>query len=583
MNRQCRQCASAFEVTPFDLALLEKLSPVFNGKKYAIPPPTLCVDCRQQRRLLWRNERALYRRSCDLCKKSIVSMYPADTPFPVYCTECWWSDTNDPLAFGRPVDFGRSFITQIKELQSVVPRLALNVINNQNSDFVNLSGSNKNCYLIFAAEFNEDCLYGYQVIKSTGCMDTCDCTESELCYEVIDVDKCHSLSYAQNCTNCSSSAFLFDCKGCSECLLGTNLRNKQYHVRNRPYPKEEYLRIKAEIMKSIAQGSIPALIDEFQKMKERSIHRAREVVNCEESTGDYIKNCRNARGCYDVSYAEDCAHIFTGFEIKDLMDVCHTTDAEIGYESLSLGYGSYNALFTHGSWGSKNLIYCDIVQTGSDMCGCVCMKPGKYCILNKQYTKGEYEALVPRIIEHMRHDGGDGDATNPAPQVGAGRSPSGASGSWGEFFPPGISPFAYNETTAQVYFPLTASEAKKRGLPWREQKEEPLQVTRTIPASSLPVSIDDVPDDILNWAITCADSGRPFKIVKRELEFYRSRRLPVPHVHPDERHRRRMLQKNPRRLWSRTCQKCGKGMETTYSPDRSEIVFCETCYLKEVY
>lgn len=89
MARSCRQCASAFEVTPFDLALLDKLSPVFSEKKYPIPPPTLCPDCRQQRRLLWRNERALYRRTCDLCRKSIVSMYPQESPFPVYCSECW--------------------------------------------------------------------------------------------------------------------------------------------------------------------------------------------------------------------------------------------------------------------------------------------------------------------------------------------------------------------------------------------------------------------------------------------------------------------------------------------------------------
>jgi len=560
MPYSCRQCASAFEVTSADLALLEKLSPIFGGKKFLIPPPILCPACRQQRRLLWRNERALYRRACDLCRTSIVSMYPAGSEFPVYCSECWWSDKNDPLSCGRPVDFNRSFIMQIKELQNVVPRLALNVVNNENSDFVNHSGSNKNCYLIFAAEFNEDCLYGYQVIHSTSCVDTCDCTESEQCFEVIDVDKCHSLFYSQNCTNCSSSAFLFDCKGCSECLLCTNLRNRQYCIRNRTYSKEEYAKLKKAIFDQIAAGEIDAILDELKTLKDRSIHRAREVVNCENSTGDYIKNCRNAEDCFDVSYAEDCAHIFTGFQIKDLMDVCHTTDAQLGYESLSLGYGSYNAIFTHGSWGSRNLLYCDIIQSGSDMCGCVCMKPGKYCVLNKQYTKEGYEALVPRVIELLKEHG-----------------------EWGECFPSGISPFAYNETTAQVYFPLTASQAKERGWPWRAEKEEPLQVTKTIPASKLPAAIDAVPDDILNWAIICEVTKRPFKIVKRELEFYREHRLPVPHFHPDERHRRRMQSKNPRRLWKRMCAKCNNPIMTSYAPERPEIVYCENCYLKEVY
>ncbi|MDD5041185.1 MAG: hypothetical protein PHX87_02845 [Candidatus Peribacteraceae bacterium] len=557
---RCRQCSSAFEVTPFDLALLDKLSPIFGGKKYSIPPPTLCTDCRQQRRLFWRNERALYRRTCDLCKKSVVSMYPAPSPFPVYCTECWWSDSWDPLSFGRDVDFNRPFFPQVKELQNAVPRLALNVINNENSEFINLSGSNKNCYLIFAAEFNEDCLYGYQVIHSVGCTDTADCTESQYCYEVIDVDKCHTVSFSQNCTNCASSAFLFDCKGCTECLLSVNLRNKRNCVRNKQCSPEEYKRLKNEISDQIAQGRLPELLAEFGRMKEQGIHRAREVVNCEQSTGDYIKNCRNAQGCFDVSYAEDCAHIFTGFQIKDLMDVCHTTDAQLGYESLSLGYGSYNTIFTHGSWGSKNLLYCDIIQTGTDMCGCVCMKPAKHCVLNKQYSPAEYEVLVPRVIELMQRHG-----------------------EWGEFFPAGISPFAYNETTAQVYFPLEATEAKKRGWPWREAQEEPLNVTKTIPAAKLPAAIDDVPDDILNWAITCEATQRPFKIAKKELEFYREHRLPVPYFHPDERHRQRMQKKNPRKLWRRNCMKCKKPVETTYAPERPETVYCEECYLKEVY
>jgi len=29
----------------------------------------------------------------------------------------------------------------------------------------------------------------------------------------------------------------------------------------------------------------------------------------------------------------------------------------------------------------------------------------KYCILNKQYSKEEYEELVPKIIEHMQKTG----------------------------------------------------------------------------------------------------------------------------------------------------------------------------------
>jgi len=200
------------------------------------------------------------------------------------------------------------------------------------------------------------------------------------------------------------------------------------------------------------------------------------------------------------------------------------------------------------------------------------MRHGQYCILNKQYTKEEYERLVPQIIEHMRKDN-SGGAMNRGE----------ASGSWGEFFPVSLSPFAYNETVAQEYFPLTKEEILKRGWKWREERDEMPKVSKVIPAEKLPDSIDDVPDDILNWAIECEATKRPFKIIKQELDFYRNMKLPIPHFHPDERHRRRMALRNPRKLWTRSCMKCGKGMETTYQPSRPEIVYCEECYLTEVY
>ncbi|MDD5769846.1 MAG: hypothetical protein PHE25_02670, partial [Candidatus Gracilibacteria bacterium] len=76
---------------------------------------------------------------------------------------------------------------------------------------------------------------------------------------------------------------------------------------------------------------------------------------------------------------------------------------------------------------------------------------------------------------------------------------------------------------------------------------------------------------------------RPFRIVKLELDFYIKHSLPIPKRHPDQRHLDRMKLRNPRKLFARICDKCGKDIKTTYSPDRKEIVYCEECYNKEVY
>lgn len=74
-TRICQNCKAQFTIEPEDFLFYEKAK---------TPAPTFCPDCRLQRRLTWRNERTLYKRNCDLCKKPIFSMYSVSAVFPVY-------------------------------------------------------------------------------------------------------------------------------------------------------------------------------------------------------------------------------------------------------------------------------------------------------------------------------------------------------------------------------------------------------------------------------------------------------------------------------------------------------------------
>lgn len=91
-EKSCKSCGVSFVVTDRDLEFYDKVSPVFAGRKESIPTPTLCPDCRQRRRLAFRNERKLYRRKCDLTGKDIVSVYSPDKPYKVYGQSVWWGD-----------------------------------------------------------------------------------------------------------------------------------------------------------------------------------------------------------------------------------------------------------------------------------------------------------------------------------------------------------------------------------------------------------------------------------------------------------------------------------------------------------
>ena len=156
-------------------------------------------------------------------------------------------------------------------------------------------------------------------------------------------------------------------------------------------------------------------------------------------------------------------------------------------------------------------------------------------------------------------------------------------GEWGEFFPASLSPFGYNETVAGEYYPLKKENALKLWFRWSDYEPPKPKIDKIISADKLLNDISQIPDDILYWAIECEITKKLFRILKQELDFYRKYNLPIPKRHPNQRHLDRMALRNPRKLYDRKCDKCSKDIKTTYSPDRSEIIYCEDCYNKTLY
>jgi hypothetical protein len=233
---------------------------------------------------------------------------------------------------------------------------------------------------------------------------------------------------------------------------------------------------------------------------------------------------------------------------------------------------------------SKEMEYSMFCKNCSDCFGCVGIKDSKFCILNKQYTEEEYKLLVPKLRQHMMD----------MPYVdGLGRVFT-----YGEFYPFEFSPFSYNETVTQYYFPSTESNAKQMGYNWlaREKKDHSI----TVEVVSLPNSIHDVSQSILNEVIGCSHKGEcehqcttAFRVVPNELQFLKQKGLPLPTECPNCRHYERISLCNPYKLYKRSCtcdqtthfhsgNPCPNEFATSYAPDRPEKVYCEQCYQAEV-
>ena len=84
---------------------------------------------------------------------------------------------------------------------------------------------------------------------------------------------------------------------------------------------------------------------------------------------------------------------------------------------------------------------------------------------------------------------------------------------------------------------------------WSDYEAPFPKVEKIILANKIPDDIALIPDDILNWAIECEVTKKPFRIIKQELEFYRKHHLPIPKKHPEHRHIERMKLRNPRKLF----------------------------------
>jgi hypothetical protein len=587
-TRQCQNCHQPFTIEPDDFVFYEKIQ---------VPAPTFCPDCRTVRRMTFRNERTIYKRKCDLCGIEKVSVYAPFSPLIVYCYECFYKDTWDQFASGREYNFSKSFFEQYAELAKRAPKLGLQKSNDLvNTEYGNHVGGDKNCYLLFASVNNEDCMYCTYVSYSKGVVDALRVFKSESCFNSVDCEQCNNLKYSQQCQNSFDGYFLYNCRSCSNCFMCSNLIGKSYCVRNRQVTKEEYHEtLKKERLGS--RTSVDALREEFVQLREQSLQRAVEGVNHAGSSGNNLRNTKNCKLCFDLSQGEDCSYVIYGNDVKDTMDAYASyPKTELCYETVGAGAPAYNAKFSYLPWTGSDLTYCINAFSGCHNCfGCNQIHNAQYCILNKQYTKEGYEALVPKIIEQMKH----------MPYVDS----KGREYRYGEYFPSELSPFAYNETIVQEYFPLTKEQALGRGYRWHDPDMKEYKITKK--PEDLPDDIANVTDAILQEVIGCLHHGTcahqcatAFKITSDELGFYRRTGSPLPQLCPNCRHYERLKQRNPLKLWHRMCQcagaasengvyqntgthqhgagKCSNEFETSYSPDRKEIVYCEQCYNAEV-
>lgn len=552
-RKTCEISGVLFPIYASNKEFYSTISPSFAGENFMLPPPLLCPEQRDRRRLAFRNERKLYKRQCSASWKMIISTYAPDKLLQVYDAKIRRWDTWNPFDYGMVFDENKTFTEQYKQLLYAVPHQALIGANNENADYINLTADSKNCYMVIESSNNEDCYYGYWLQK---CKDLTDCSYCHNCtfsYELQNCRDCYHCRYATDCQDCRDCDYMWNCHNCQDCIWCVNLVNKQYCINNIQYTKEEF---------ALKKKQMRDTINIYNDLIQTSPRQYAHATQIENSFGDYMHNTKSCIFCYDAYDAENCRygeHVWRN--AKNIMDVSTVgRDAERIYECINTGIGASNNMFCVICRSSSNMIYCQECFNCSDCFGCVGLRNQQYCIFNKQYNKETYQQEVVKIIRVMQE----------------------TKERW-QFFDPSLSLYGYNETVAHEQFPLSKQEAIARWFAWHENETVDHSWLQTINPTTLWSNIQDIDDSILQKILICTESKKPYRITKQELELYRRLDISIPTTHPDIRHEKRLAQRSARQLHMRNCDQSGESILSVYEKNTPFPVYCEDEYENLVF
>ena len=488
--------------------------------------------------------------------ESLITVFPADSRYPIYKSAEWWGDGWDPMLYGVDYNGERPFFDQMKELQEKIPRPHQEGKNNVNCDWCNDIWDSRNCYLSRHVSKCENLSYCYRVVEIKDSSDIVLSFNLQNSYDCLSCHNSFNLNFSENSRDCIDSYFLFDCRNCQDCFMCHNLRNKQYCIRNKQYSKENYEKKLSEI-KLDSYKSVESLKDEFEYMlKKNAVHRENFNLKTTNSTGNYLNNCDKCINCFTWDDSQSCRNSLRGLFSKDCIDQSVSWHLELSGNNSCVdgGYQIKNSTHSIGKY-SEYVDLCDDVE----YCfGCVGLRKKKYCILNKEYDKADYEKLKDRIITDMEKRG-----------------------EYGQFFPYSMALCCYNQSNGFVYFPNTKKEEIiKRGGCW---SEEDLSSEDGISSLELPDSIFDTQSNISSQALICPESRYRFNISLAEYEFHKRKKFALPRLHFDLRVLHKSKKVSVLKNYSCKCIYCERDIMAYYPPEWGyQKIACEECYRQNI-
>ncbi len=592
----CAISQTSFPIFQSEKILLEKLSLKIGQAIVDFPLPKLCPEIRLLQKLLFINQTKLYNNTCHMSNKKTISRLSPLSWYLVYSNENRSSDARDSLDYGIDIDEEKSVMDHIQHLTRTTPYQDLigSLSNIQtNATYTNYTSDIADSYLVFDANNVQKSCYSMLILDCNYMIDCLSCTHSENCYECIDSDHIFACFYCQKVVHTKYSWYMTDCQNCDYCLGCVWIQWKKYYILNKEVDKKRY----EETLHNLQDPTYKeTFIAQWKTLCDQWPRPATMIVWSDKAAGNDIFDSAGVHWWFTIRNAQDISYCYNLTDAQDCYDVfSYGQNANSMYNSVQAWRQSHHIYYSNtiGKW--ENLLYCIEVKKSKHCFWCVNMRDKEYCIFNKQYTKEAYETIVPKLLQDIKKNWLDWD-----------------------FLRSDCSPFPYNDTFAALYFPietvhyanqsqiinqngvldvfvedkdafiskawLQVAEWVRRPIWWRNKQQE-INIPEGIQliAKKDLIHWDYTDASILQKAIVCEVSWRPFRIVQIELDFYKKYNLPIPYVHPDLRQEQRMKSRTWLQFYLRTCSKTGEEIISIYSQDVSFPVYSQEVYKKLVY
>jgi|SRR5581483_117515 len=296
----------------------------------------------------------------------------------------------------------QAFFNELQKIISSRPKYPTKVLYSENCEYGNELYFCKRVFWGFDDVKCTDCSYIYDSFLCAQCLDCDYAVESELCYESVDPFKCFNCNYIEYCANLQDSSYCYNCYPGKNLFGCVNLQNKSFCIFNRQLTEDEY-KEKIKIYKTWAPERVLAEVEKLKKLY--PIMPAVEAHNENTIYGNYIHYDKNCYLCFDAAHDENGAYLYDTFEANNTLDATYCGDhADLSYEVVSSAR-LFNCNYVYWSEKCQDSSYLFNCLNVKNSLGCVDLAHKQYCILNRQFSKEEYEKISAEILSEITKSG----------------------------------------------------------------------------------------------------------------------------------------------------------------------------------